>query len=77
VLAIAVPAAVNPSLDRPSNTLRAAYSPIDRDLVARAADWVMDHRDELDSAGHLGTDPDHAGGRGLDQPPSGVLAESE
>lgn len=48
VLAIAVPAAVNPSLDRPSNTLTAAYSPVDRSIVERAADQVMEHRGELD-----------------------------
>ncbi|HEY8527464.1 MAG TPA: hypothetical protein VIL48_21045 [Acidimicrobiales bacterium] len=48
VLAIVVPAAVNPSLDRISNTMTAAYSPVPRPLVERAADQVMDHRAELD-----------------------------
>jgi hypothetical protein len=48
VLAVAVPAVVNPSLDRRSNTMAAAYSPIDRDIAERAADEVVAHRDELD-----------------------------
>jgi hypothetical protein len=48
VLGIAVPALVNPSLDRRSNTMTAAYSPIDRDVVERTADEVLAHRDELD-----------------------------
>ena len=48
LLAVTVPALVNPSLDRRSNEMQAAYSPAPRDVVDRAADQVLAHRDELD-----------------------------
>jgi hypothetical protein len=48
LLAVAVPALVNPSLGRRSNELHAAYSPAPRGVVDAAADQVLAHRDELD-----------------------------
>jgi hypothetical protein len=47
LLTVAVPALVNPSVDRPSNTLAAAYSPVDRRVVERAAEQVVEHGDRL------------------------------
>lgn len=47
VLAIAVPAAINPSLDRPSSTPAAAYSPVGRQVVERTANEVAARRDDL------------------------------
>jgi hypothetical protein len=47
LLAVAVPALVNPSLGRRSNELQAAYSPAPRGVVDAAADQVLAHRDEL------------------------------
>jgi hypothetical protein len=44
LLAIIVPAAVNPSLDRATNTLPRAHAFIDRRFVDRLADAVMAHR---------------------------------
>lgn len=48
VLAIAVPAAVNPALDRKSNTLVDAYSPVERSYLAGLVDQVLDERDEIE-----------------------------
>jgi hypothetical protein len=39
--AVAVPAAVNPALDRPTNTLTAAYSPVERHVMERLAGDVL------------------------------------
>ena len=47
LLAIVVPAGLNPILDRPSNTLVAAHGFIERRFVDRLADAVLAHRDEL------------------------------
>jgi hypothetical protein len=47
VLAVAVPSLVNPSLDRYTNTLDAAYSPVERSTIDQLADAVMAHRDQL------------------------------
>jgi hypothetical protein len=50
VVAIAVPSLVNPSLDRSTNTLFAAYSPVERQVIDQIADGVMRHEDELGDA---------------------------
>lgn len=47
-LVIVVPAVVNPSLDRRSNTLLAAYSPVTRDMVDQLGDAVMAESDRID-----------------------------
>jgi len=47
-LAIVVPAAVNPHLDRRSNTLHDAYSPVERGYLDDLVDQVMAERDRLD-----------------------------
>jgi hypothetical protein len=39
--AIVVPAAVNPALDRPTNTLTAAYAPVERHVIERLAGDVL------------------------------------
>jgi hypothetical protein len=39
--AVVVPAAVNPALDRPTNTLTAAYSPVERQVMERLAGDVL------------------------------------
>jgi hypothetical protein len=46
-LAVAVPALVNPTLDRRTNDLYAAHSPHPREMVDELADAVMARRDEL------------------------------
>jgi hypothetical protein len=48
VLAIVVPAAVNPALDRPSNTLVDAYSPVRRGYLDRLVDQVLAERGGID-----------------------------
>jgi hypothetical protein len=48
LLLVIVPAAINPSLDRNSNTLRAAYSPVTRNRLEQLGDAVMAERDRLD-----------------------------
>jgi hypothetical protein len=47
VVVIALPSLVNPTLDRPSNRIWAAYVPLDRDIVEYLADAVSAHAGEL------------------------------
>jgi hypothetical protein len=47
-LAIVVPAVANPHLDRKSNTLRDAYSAVQRGYLDRLVDQVLDERDRMD-----------------------------
>ncbi len=47
VVAIALPSAVNPGLDRRTNTAPAAYSPLDHSTVVELADGVEAHADQL------------------------------
>lgn len=47
LVALVVPAAVNPSIDRRSNTLVAAYSPVKRSVIAELADEIAAHRDDM------------------------------
>jgi hypothetical protein len=47
-LAIVVPSAVNPQIDRRSNTLMDAYSPVERGYLDRLVDQVLDERDQID-----------------------------
>jgi hypothetical protein len=47
LVAVVVPAAVNPVLDRPTNREQDASSPVDRQAVEAAADAVVAHGDEL------------------------------
>jgi hypothetical protein len=47
-LAIVVPAAVNPHLDRNSNTLMDAYSPVQRGYLDGLVDQVLAERDRID-----------------------------
>jgi hypothetical protein len=46
--AIAVPSAVNPALDRETNTLAAAHAPIERRYVDELVDQALAQRDRLD-----------------------------
>jgi hypothetical protein len=46
-LAVAVPALANPSLERPSNRLVEAYSPLRHEDFAQLADQILDHADAL------------------------------
>lgn len=48
LLTIAVPAVVNPSLDRPSNEIGALSTPIEREHIEELASQVLEHRDDLD-----------------------------
>jgi hypothetical protein len=48
VVAIVIPSAVNPHLDRRSNTLIDAYSPVKRGYIDRLVDQVLDQRDRID-----------------------------
>ncbi|HMG45089.1 MAG TPA: hypothetical protein VK611_27400 [Acidimicrobiales bacterium] len=48
LLAVALPAVVNPSLERRSNTLLAAYSPVTRSVLDDLDDGVMESQDRLD-----------------------------
>ena len=48
VAAVAVPSLVNPSLDRRSNTLLTAYSPVKRGVVDQLDDAVLEMGDRLD-----------------------------
>jgi hypothetical protein len=47
LVALAGPALANPSIDRRSNTLAAAYSPVERSVIAEVVGEVAAHRDEL------------------------------
>jgi hypothetical protein len=47
LLAIVVPAGLNPILDRPTNTLIAAHGFLERRFVEQLTDAVLAHRDEL------------------------------
>jgi hypothetical protein len=47
VVAIVVPSAVNPRLDRQSNELMEAYSPISRPLMDDLVGQVLDHEDDM------------------------------
>jgi hypothetical protein len=47
-LAIVVPAAVNPSIDRRSNTLMDAYSPVERSYLDGLVDQVLAERDRIE-----------------------------
>jgi hypothetical protein len=47
LMAIVVPSLVNPTVDRPSNTPRAAYSPVDRGVIDELRAEVLDHRAEI------------------------------
>ena len=47
LLGLVVPAAVNPSLDRRSNTLPAAHSPIERGPVVELVDEIVENTDGL------------------------------
>jgi hypothetical protein len=51
IAAVAVPALVNPHLDRWSNSSYAAYAPFDDAVLDDLADQVLAHRDELDGDG--------------------------
>jgi hypothetical protein len=59
---VILPAAVNPGLDRPTNTLLAAYAPVDRPTLDRVTDAVLADLD----------DPDHPAPR-----PAVLLAVSD
>jgi hypothetical protein len=48
VVAVVVPSLANPLLDRWSNTLLAAYSPVERQVMDRLADDVMRHQDQFE-----------------------------
>jgi hypothetical protein len=48
VLAIVVPAAVNPNIDRRSNTLMDAYSPVERSYFDGLVDQVLAEHDRID-----------------------------
>lgn len=48
LLAIVVPSLINPSLDRRSNTMAVAHSPIERRYVDELVTELMTHRDRLD-----------------------------
>jgi len=45
---VVVPGAINPTLERPTNTLLAAYAPVKKDIVEEMGRTVMESRDELE-----------------------------
>lgn len=47
LVALVTPAVINPSIDRRSNTLVAAYSPVKRSVIAELADEIAAHRDDM------------------------------
>ncbi len=47
LVGLVVPALVNPSIDRTSNTFVAAYSPVKRSVMTELTDEIAEHRDEL------------------------------
>jgi hypothetical protein len=47
VVVVALPGAINPGLDRRTNTARAAYSPVDHAAIADLADGIEAHADQL------------------------------
>lgn len=48
LLVIVVPAVVNPSLDRPTNTLRTAYAPVTRQMLDEIGDAVAAEKGRID-----------------------------
>lgn len=47
LVALVTPAVINPSIDRRSNTLVAAYAPVKRAVIAELADEIAAHRDDM------------------------------
>lgn len=45
---VVVPAAIDPTLERRTNTLLAAYAPVEKDTIEEMGRTVMESRDELD-----------------------------